>query len=424
MENGSLCHCISCDKLFSVRGGMVLNRCVACRVEKEMSGKFGSLIIAQGDDPENPPDLPMTQREWAQVKKEFYNITTTLNAIEQRKAKFIEEAMKAADNMVSQVEAEIGAPISELSSREKQLRDMIQKYMLASGRTEQLIKDMLVEVKYEIVNAGNRPLWSQISSKMSDLLGWSKEQLKEFVRANHSVPQFEHRMHITKLPPGRRQLKKTELADHSLVKIAEVERNLISNSGSICILNTPEGDFFLTKNLIQKNGLKTMLERQARLKKSLRITDTENGDNGYIRIAIEGVYAFDPNTVRAFISDRFPDKRYGDVFVVDRNKVAVELAPEGTEDKTSIVSDFFDYMIDTFSTLLEAERNRGAIVNSLLGQVQGISQGDLSSDVEDLSLVRERARPSSGAPGAFGSGTRSEDGIMSPDGGAPIISAG
>jgi hypothetical protein len=423
VDNYELRACLSCGDFFPVRRGEErVGRCSVCLLDRRFVGRFGSLIVQGADD---PPKLPQTQREWAKTKREFYQVITTLQTIEEKKAQFIQDAMRAADEMVAQIEQELGTGVNELRSREQQLRGLIQQYMSASGRTEQVIKDLLVEVREEVVNAGNRPLWKEITRQMGDLLGWTKEQLKEFVRANHSMPQYGERMHVTKLPPGRRQLKKTQLADHSLVKVAEAEKELMDKSGlGIISLVSPEGHFFLTRRLVEANGLKVMLERQNKLKQGLKVTDVEQ-EGTVTRICVEGPCAFDPNTVRAFVSDRFPslDGPLADVFVVNRTKIALEVGPpQPVGNSASVAMEFFDFMIDVFGNLLEAETSRGEVATGLMGEVQGRNQAALPSDVGDLSLQRERSRPSSGAPGAFGDGTRSEGGIMSPAGGAPVIS--
>ena len=418
--------CLTCGQTFQATSGSRW-RCAPCQDERSTYGKFGSLIVlAEGDDPTQPPKLPMTQREWASTKREFYNVTKTLSEIDSKKAAFIQEAMRAVDEMMAQVEQEMGAPLAELRGRQKQLQQLIQRYMVASGRTEQVIKDLLVEVKNEVVNQGNRPLWTQITDKMGDMLGWSKEQLKEFIRANHSLPQFADRLHVTKLPPGRRRQKQTPetsaffSADRSLQKIASVEKIFLKTGSRVCELDTPDGKFFLTGRLVRENGLKAMVERQLALKDALSITDTERQGDA-VRVTVEGSCAYDPNTVRAFLIDRFPNYRYADVFVVTDRKIALELAPTGGDNAQGVALEFFDYMMDTFATLLDAERSRGQIAMSLLGQVQGRNQGDLPSDVGDLSLARERSYPGRGGAGnEFGSGA--QEGIMQPSGGAPYRS--
>lgn len=392
--NNLLNECISCGEMIEARMGY---RCTACVIEHHTHGKFGGLLIHGEDDP-SKPQLPLTQREWAEVKREFYQVTTTLRTIDEKKAQFVSDAMKAADEMMQQVEKQIGQPLNEMRSRERQLKQVVQKYMEASGRTEQIIKDLLVEVKNEIVNQGNRPLWSQISDTMGDLLGWSKEQLKEFVRANHSLPQYANRLNVTPLPPGRRKLPKAwNLPDHSLAKVAEVEKQFLMTKHAVCELATPQGKFFLTRRFVEKNGLKTMLETQHVYKTALSISDIEqNGST--VRVLVEGPCAYDPNTVRAFLAERYANYRYADIVVLTNKKIAIEMVPNGGENPMGVLTAFFDYMIDTFSTLLDAERNRGQAAMGALSQVQGRNQGDLSSDVTDLSLERERHNVSVGSP--------------------------
>lgn len=404
--NNLLTECISCGEMFTARTGHY--RCATCVLERHTFGKFGGLLIHGEDDPAKP-QLPLTQREWAEVKREFYQVTTTLRTIDEKKAQFVSDAMKAADEMMQQVEQQIGQPLNEMRSRERQLKQLVQRYMEASGRTEQIIKDLLVEVKNEIVNQGNRPLWSQITDKMGDLLGWSKEQLKEFVRANHSLPQFANRLNVTPLPPGRRKLPKPQawsLPDHSLAKVAEVEKQFLMSKHAVCELATPQGKFFLTRRFVEKNGLKTMLETQQVYKTALAISDTEQSGST-VRVLVEGPCAYDPNTMRAFLAERYANYRYADVMVLTNKKIAIEMVPNGGENPVGVLTAFFDYMIDTFSTLLDAERNRGQVAMGALSQVQGRNQGDLSSDVTDLSLERERHNVTMGSP---------QEGLHSPTG--------
>lgn len=389
------------------------------------SGDYGSVIIAG----------TMTRAELAQVKKQLYETEKTLAEIDTRKAEFMRKAQEEADKMLAEVEKVMGEPIKDLRLRNKALRERLQLWMKAHDRNQMLIRDMLVEVKNTIVNRGNAPLWTQITEKMGAILQWSKDELNDFVKANYSLPQFADRLFTTFLPPGERKRRKQEMEQNtkvvstyhasnlSIPRIAEIETDFLRSGARLCRINTPSGVFILTGEKIQSVGLAQMLMLQGQTKTTLQISDTEQeGDSTYV--LVEGSFAFDPNSVRAFLAERFPDREVGETEVVNPSKIAVEMRPIGGESPLQIATGFFDELGSILLDLSETEKAREELAVGMMHTVRGYSQADTpDSNVDDLFLVHDRAQPARGAPGTYGNGG-ADGGIMSPNGGAPNISTG
>lgn len=428
--------CLNCNaKLDRKAKSIVTGKCFSCRsgvkvssivppLEIDVSASYGSLIVAG----------TMTQAELAKVKRDLYETEKLLAEIDARKAEFMRKAQEEADRMVAEVERVMGEPVKDLRLRNKNLRERLQSWMAAHDRNQILIRDMLVEVKNVVTNRGNAPLWSQITEKMGTLLQWSKDELNDFVKANYSLPQFADRLFTTFLPPGERKRKKQEMEqsnkvmssyraeDLSIPRIAEIETDFLRSGSRLCRVDTPTGTFILTGEKVQKVGLAQMLMLQGQTKSTLSIIDTEQeGEATYVLIV--GSCAFDPNTVRAFLAERFPDREIGETEVVEPTKIAVEMRPIGKENPLQIAMGFFDELGSILMDLSQTEKARENLAVGMMNSVKGYSQADTPDNVDDLFLVHDRAQPAKGAPGTYGN-AGADGGIMSPNGGAPNISTG
>jgi hypothetical protein len=192
--------CISCGDFVEVEGDVKAfiqqnGRCAACQGVRKLAGKFGSLLV-QG---------VMTQREVAELKREFYQLYQIDKALETRKAEFMQRAMEEMNRVVQEVEAQIGQPVKELRSRKAQLEAQLKTFMEESKTSEMVVRDLLVELKEQIVNQGNRPQYTKIVEELRQLLKWSQDEMETFVRQHYSQPQTGNVMTIKPLPPGRRK---------------------------------------------------------------------------------------------------------------------------------------------------------------------------------------------------------------------------
>jgi hypothetical protein len=419
----SLSFCVSCEKLFVPTTGQ---RCAACQDILAFRGRYGSLLVVG----------VLTQRELAMLKREFYELENIVRALEERKAEFMRKAIEQAEQLVRDVEAELGKPVKELRDRRDLLKTKLQEYMSQSGTTHMRIRNLLLELKREIVNPGNRPQPTKVYEELRKLAGLTEEELREIVRASYSQPQWGERLYVTPIPSGKKQ--KTEpkesepesnpetksgsrkmaivryAADELTVpRMAEIEREFMRSAASVCRIDSPEGIFILTGDFVRKNGVAYMVGLQKRTKASLTVQDIEKRHDGTIYMLIEGAFARDPNTVRAFLADRMPDYEIRDVLYPSDTRVALELVPAGTRDMTQQALEFFDQMDQVLSHLLSTDRAREQIASGLPMYVTGTgTPTDLVDNTEDflLSYERQNTNPS-------GTGYRGipQEGIMSPE---------
>ena len=252
----------------------------------------------------------MTQRELAEAKRVLYEAERTLQEIEQRKKEFMQKATDEANKVVAAIEQQVGKPMKQLRQERDMMAQRLQEYMTENGRTEMLIRDMLVEVKNVVVNRGNAPLWSQITEKMAALIGWSEEELSKFVKANYSIAKFADQLSMTFLPPGERARRKKEKEDQGgitsayraeeldIPKIAEIETAFLRTGARTCRVETPTQVFLLTGSFVQAHGLAHMISVQKLHKQSLRVEDMER-EGGATRVLITRESAYHPNSVPA-----------------------------------------------------------------------------------------------------------------------------
>ena len=73
--------CIGCGKYLDAKGATQKQRCASCREAHRLAGRFGSLLV-QG---------VVTQRELAQIKKEFYALYKVDQRLEQRRERRVFE---------------------------------------------------------------------------------------------------------------------------------------------------------------------------------------------------------------------------------------------------------------------------------------------------------------------------------------------
>jgi len=420
-----LAACLSCGKFIDLQDAknILTNRCAKCRDERALSGKYGSLIV-QG---------AMTQRELAELKREFYQLYQIDKSLEARRKEFMDRAMAEMNKVLAEVEAEIGKPVKELRSRKQQLEARLQEYMKESENTELVIRDLLVEVKNQITNRGGMPQYKEIVEDLRSLLKWSEEEMKAFVKARYSQPQYGDIMTVQPLPPGRIKKKREEqqapeggaVASFRLEKatsprLALLHEDFLRTGKAICKIVTPSEVFILTGEKVRENGLPQMVALQAQTKQSLRITDFEYR-NGVMHVLVEGQFAADPNTVRAFLAERVEGHEITNSYLDGEEKVALELTPvtKIAQGADSAIA-YFTQLENVLTELSTLERQRGTTIHQILDQtVNAANQMDLPDNEEDLSLKWERHNVGGET---FGPGTRSEGGIMSPSGDTPLIS--
>lgn len=416
MDKKILGACMACGRYDDLKNDLqffLTHRCASCRKAFTPHKKYGSLFTNS--------IIAMTQRELAEVKRQLYQTEKLLSELDKRKNEFITRAMEEANTMMQEVEQQLGRPLKEVRAANIELKQKLKTFMETSGQNEMRIRDMLVTVKEEVVNAGNRPLWTQIVNKMGDLLKWTEEELQTFVRANYSLPQYGKNLYTQFLPPGKRNKPayfQLEIDNNRHARIKDIEKEWINSGDAVCRVNDCGEIFIITGEFIHKNGLAKMIQLQSTTKRSLSISDVEQTGNRS-HVMVEGKFAFDPNTVRAFLADRFPDREVGDVLPLSMHKIAVELLPEGETNPGTVVLDFFGRIIDIVDSLMSLEQARNQVINSLPENVVARNQGDTPDNVDDLYLKWERNQPAQGGPGAFGNGA--EEGIMAPSGNSPLI---
>ena len=412
--------CLSCDRFFEVKGAIM--RCDNCRDVLDYRGKFGSSVVVG----------VVTQRELAQMKREYFQVESLVSALEERKAEFMKRALEQAEQLVKDVEAQIGQPVAELRAKRDLLQTKIQEYMQESGNTRMVIRNLLLELKREVTNPGNRPQPTKIYEELRKLAGLTQEELQEIVRANYSQPQFGDVMHVTKLPPGRRKQKQMappppptgvkpptasrhtyEIDELTLPAMAEIHKEFSKTAAEQCrIDSTEDGVFILTGDLVRENGLLEMVSRQRQTKASLRVADMEQRDDNHVLVLVEGQFAYDPNTVRAFLAERLPTHEAQDALLLTETRIAVEMAPMGAG-PADTASAYFDQMDQILTNLMAAERARSQVAHGIMGYVTGANQMDLVDNVDDLETKYELKNTNPEGTGA--SVPRAQEGIMSPE---------
>lgn len=573
--------CISCGDFIEVKGETSAfisqgGRCAKCQGLRKLAGKFGSLLI-QG--------AGVTQRELAEIKREFYQLYQIDKALEARKIEFMRKAQEEMERVIAEVEGQIGQPVKELRARKAQLEAQLKTFMEESKTSEMVIRDLLVEVREQIINRGNMPQYKNIVEDLRQLLEWSEEEMEAFVKQHYSQPQYGNVMTVKPLPPGRRKKtgptasrrlaaedepKKDEHVEfrqaapeefhravskvskykhmltplspeeyatmrcflnkdgtvgyaltedndlksvfnvskhrgaglaavedairkgaetldafdgflpgyykqfgfeefdrakfdpaqappawdvkehgkpdvvfmrrqrekgpvaayyaHELTfpRMAYIHDDFLRNGSAICKVETPEEVFILTGKRVKENGLATMIALQKQTKRTLSVVDVENLHDGTVHVLLEGSCASDPNTVLAFLAERIEGHEAIDVHYDSPTRVAVELQPveKIAASPLDAAMGFFDQMAATIANLAGIERKRYQKAEMLMEQTTARNQSDTPDNVDDLSLKYERGQPAGGNPGSFGSGTAADGGIMSPNGGAPLISTG
>lgn len=405
----TLRRCLSCSKYFTQRSANTF-RCDICATMQAVPGTEGSKVIFGAT----------TQRELAQMKREFYEVESVVKALDARKAQFIQEALKQADELVRDVEAQIGQPVAELRTRRDMLKTKLQEYMKESGETTLRVRNLLLELKNELVNPGNRPQPTKIYEELRKLADLTKEELQEIIRANYSQPQFGDVLHITEIPRGKGKptaaqdatIKKYSIQEElSLPIMAEIHKDFCRTAAEICRIEASEGIFIFNGDFVRENGVADMITRQMRTKASLKLADLENRE-GRVLALVEGKYAFDPNTIRAFLAEKFPTHTVRDALVLEDNRVAVELAVTGSIPAAEQAMDFFNTLEQIIGGLMQTDQARQQIAQGIFGYVSGANQMDLADNTEDLALKYERQNTS---PSGTGSSGRPQEGIMSPE---------
>lgn len=428
--------CLGCGKFIQAGDNQWKSRCATCRADLDFSGKFGSLIV----------EGTVSQRELAQLKREFYTLYQTDRMLEQRKAEFMQKANEQMNRIVQEVEQAMGQPVKELRARKQQLEKKMQAYMQESKTTELIVRDLLVELKNTMINGGNRPLYTQIVEKLREILKWTEEEMEVFVKSNYSEPQFADMLTVKPLPPGRRKRKQmtppeggsiaSRLAamekewmdfdkvqtEHvaayhvenlDLPRMAVLHEDFLRTGSTICKVMTPKEVFILTGSRVRDAGLHQMIALQSMTKRSLKVADMEVRTDGSMFILVEGQFVNDPNTMRAFLAERVDDHRITGTHIVDETHIAVELTPipKTANDPLAEAMSYFSNLESILQELSVLERGRSTTVHMIMDSTTA-GQMDTPDNTEDLSLKYEEHNVGGDS---YGDGTRSEGGLMTPN---------
>lgn len=390
--------CLSCGEYADVASSMqfmLRQRCAKCLDATRQARTFGSLIVA-AEKPSDPTPT-MSRRELSSLKRELYHTEKIIQSIDARKAQFMQRALQEAEQMVADVEAEIGARLPELRKKNVQLKQRLKQFMQQTGQSQMRIRDMLVDLKYEVTNAGNRPLWTVITKKLGDLLKFSEDELQAFVKANYSMAEYGYNLYTKFIAPNRKSRPNEEEPGKKAYHIPELDvagvfsadTDFNTSSANECYVHSNNGTFILTGSLVRENGLSEMLRRQTFTKSFMNVSD-ESDEGGRKFIAVEGQYADDPNTVRAFIRDTAPDWQIVDSVSIAPHKIALELAPMESHRAVQVAEEFFNFINRILQEMEDIERERTSIVLHLSDH---IAQGGMDlpdTDVVDLSLSGDR----------------------------------
>lgn len=374
-RKNTLRRCFSCEGFFL--SAMAIFRCPACVPILRQANTVGALIVLGA----------MSQRELAELKREFHEVETLMADLDARKAEFLRRATEQADALVEQVEAAVGRPVKELRAKRELLRQKMKDFMTESGEAKLRVRDLLLEVTEDVVNRGGVPQPTVVYEKLREIAGITQEELQVIVRSSYSEPKTAPVLHINKLPPGRVQ------------KEREKQRG-----GSVC-LKSGDGIYVLSGALVEKHGVDTMIERQRVCKGTLSVT-SRRGDF----LLISGRFASDPNSVRAFVADRFPTHQITDAQVVGTSEVAISLKKAADMDLGSIMG-YFTLLIDLADDLTALESEKAAIAADAI----------TAATTTGEPIRREQLPNSSRTPG---NGDSPQEGIMQPEGGAPILTTG
>jgi hypothetical protein len=572
MASKVLAACVSCGNFieesdvsgFVAQGG----RCATCQGLRRLAGKFGSLLV-QG---------VTTQRELAELKREFYQLYKIDQELEQRKAEFMRKAQEEMARVVQEVEAQVGTPLKQLRDRKKQLEAQLQTFMSESKTADMVVRDLLVELRDTVVNRGNMPQYKTIVEDLRQILKWSEEEMETFVKAHYSEPVTAPVMTVKPLPPGRRQtppisaspgkpvakraaeekekvefkqvdghlfaqaigqMKKNTHVLHQytpeeydtmrcflnthgnvgycitpendlvsvfnasgvrgagmdavkdalnkgaetldafdgflpnyykqfgfeefdrtkfdpaqkpkvwdveqhgkpdvvfmrherekgasvaayvtdelhLPRMAYIQDSFLRTGSKLLKIETPEAVFILTGSRVREAGLLNMLSLQMNTKASLKVSDVEQLNDGTMHVLVEGKFAFDPNTLRAFLAERLEGYEITATFYDNPTKAAVELKPVDkiAADPMASAMSYFNTMFETLTSLIGLERQRSNMAQMLLGQTTGAagaSQVQRPDNNDDLALKWERANVGGDS---FGAGTYADGGLMGPN---------
>lgn len=256
--------CLTCGNFVELRTA-VQGRCPMCAGERKLAGKFGSMLV----------NGAMTQKEVADLKREFYSLYQIDKALEERKAQFMQKAQEEMARVIAEVEAQVGQPMKELRARKQQLEAQLKAFMEESKNTEMVIRDLLVEVKEAMINRGNMPQYKAIVEDLRTLLQWSEEEMETFVRQHYSQPQYGNVMTVKPLPPGRR--KKKQMGGPTASRTAAAE-DTIAAAIATAHKKAGGGTFDMNGNDLSGQPLFAVTlypERTAILKRPLTVEDIE-----------------------------------------------------------------------------------------------------------------------------------------------------
>lgn len=425
--------CVSCGNYMELPEITAEKRCLGCQELTKLAGRFGSMLV----------NGAMTQRELAEVKREFYQLYQVDQALEQRRVEFMQKAQEEMQRVIDEVEAQVGQPLKQLRDKKKMLEAQLKTFMEESQTAKMRIRDLLVEVQEQVINRGNMPQYKQIIGDLREILKWSEEEMETFVRARYSQPQTGNVMTVKPLPkktppvPGKPVascLGEEGYADPDMIQVgsvmafhtpyldlptmAVIQSEFTRSGAKICKVSTEEDVFILTGSRVADHGLPAMLSLQAKTKATLKVADVKQNRDGSMHVLVEGEFAYDPNTLRAFLAERCEGYEIADQFNDSATRVAVELKPieKVANSPLDAAMAFFNHMTETVQSLMMLERQRSeAAQNIATGNTGGAFDG---IDMDDLSLKYERNQPAGGQEGSFGTGN--EEGVMTPHGKSPL----
>lgn len=221
----------------------------------------------------------------------------------------------------------------------------------------------------------------------------------------------------TVIPMRRRPpvIESFRLTDSDISKVAF---RVMSKTAKLFHVETATGHFVLNGRLVRANGLYAMMHRQKRIKDHLVIGQSKTIKRGHLMM-IYGPYAYDINSLRAIIADRYPGYVLADMYVQTPAIVAIRISQTG--DRRAEVQMNINHFISAVMQIVKTHQRENKIIDHLLSILPAermvARQTDLPDNVEDLSLKWERANIGGES---FGSGAQT--GIMAPSGDHPLAS--
>lgn len=210
------------------------------------------------------------------------------------------------------------------------------------------------------------------------------------------------------------------LRDYGLTRLA----HRISNScGKIFRIEASDGVYILHSGIVAHHGLLSAIDTQRKIKAQLAVGRTKDVADGKY-VMIHGRYAYDLNSLRALVADRFPNHEIVSLHVESPRTVAVKITKNWKSKKarTESLKMYIDNLTQAIHRIV---RHHHDIFNHIENFMQKngtenetvARQTDLPDNVDDLSIKWELHNV-----GGTSFGTGAQTGIMTPSGDHPLAS--